>query len=104
MVDIRIGFPADAYVYAALGVTALYDLDRRVIYLDFEGLREDDTITTVEFSGGECRRVQYRFHDWLLYCLEHEMLHDVLNRLFGPDVCLALDNVAEGSTTEMEAE
>ena len=95
MVDIRIGFPADAYIYAALGVTALYDLDRRVIYLDFEGIREDETITSIELSGGEFKWRPYHFHDWLLYCLEHEILHDVLNRLYGPDVCLAFDNVSE---------
>ena len=93
--DIRIGFPADAFLYEAIGCAALYDAKERTIHFDFGGIQEDETMCMIAMTERGIEFRKFRFFDYLYKALEHEMIHDVLFQLFGPEVCQAFDSISE---------
>jgi len=90
--DIKIGFPEYAEGLKYLGCAAVYDIDHRAICLEFPNLHEDCILSVCDREGNT---LEIPFFDFLFGALEHEMIHDVLFQLFGKEVCLAFDNVAD---------
>jgi len=93
--DIKLGFPSASLIFEEIGCLTFLDLNERIIYINFRDMKEDESFLTVALIQGEIKLRKFQFYEYLFHALEHEMLHDVLNRLFGPLTCHALDNIVE---------